>query len=163
MQIFRPHATRWILGGALLVATLAALGVGVAHADPSGAADNMHFHAIQTSEVQLPLGHGESLVGNEFIDHWKLDVNGSPAGSLITTCQLVRSSDQGATAQCAASLVLARGQITVGGVVAISDNPPPSFELPVTGGTGAFRMARGVVHIGRLSPTEERLDVEVAS
>ena len=127
----RSSKTRW-LAGAALAASLTIGGAGFALASP-GEHRNPSFHAHQVSEVQLALGQADSPVGAEFVDHWALDQNGSPTGSLDTTCQLVESSDHGSTAQCVATMVLDKGQLTVQGLVAISQDAPADFDLAITG------------------------------
>ena len=161
----RPSPSRtisWIASGTVAVAAVTAIGVGVASAgSPSTKHNVLRFDAAQASEVQLQLGKGESLIGNEFIDHWTLTRNGAASGSLDTTCQLVSSNDTSSTAQCVATAALAKGQITIQGLVALGQNGPGDFDLAITGGTGAYRSARGVVHVHPVSQTAEQVDIEV--
>ncbi len=163
MRQSRSRTIGWIGGGALALAAVMAVGGGVARADsPTIRHSGLRFEATQTSEVQLALGQGDSLVGNEFVDHWAFAPKGSAAGSLDTTCQLV-SSNATSTAQCVATAALANGQITIQGLVTISQDGPGDFDLAITGGTGVYRTARGVVHVHPLSETTEQVDFEVMS
>ncbi len=145
------------------MAAVTAIGVGVASAgSPSPTHDVLRFDAAQTSEVQLQLGKGESLVGNEFIDHWKFTRNGSAAGSLDTTCQLVGSNDTSSTAQCVATAIARpRARSPSMASSSMGQDGPGDFDLAITGGTGAYRSARGVVHVHPLSQTTEHVDIEV--
>jgi hypothetical protein len=155
----RSRSVRWVAGGLLVTATAA--GTGLAYGAANDGHGKLALHAVQVSERQLALGQADSPVGSEFIDHWAFDDDGRPAGSLDTTCQVVTTSSAGSTAQCTATAALAKGQLVVQGLVAISEDAPGDFDLAITGGTGAYRTARGSVHIHPVDATTEVVEFEV--
>ena len=61
-----------------------------------------------------------------------------------------------ATLQFVATAELPRGQITVQGLATFTDGPS-TFRLAITGGTGRYRTAHGVLIVEEISETEDRL------
>jgi hypothetical protein len=53
-----------------------------------------------------------------------------------------------------------RGEIVGEGMVPLSEESP-SFDIPVTGGTGDFANVRGEVHVESVSENEERLTFDL--
>lgn len=154
----RSRSVRWLVGAGLATIVVMAVGTGLATAKSSD--KNLQLHATQTSEIQLPLGPADSPVGSESVGSWRLDQHGTPAGSLSTVCQVVDSSDQSSKAQCVATATLAKGQLTVQGLVTISD-AVGDFDLAITGGTGSYRGARGIAHVHPLDPTNQQVEFTV--
>jgi hypothetical protein len=65
-----------------------------------------------------------------------------------------------ATIQFVATARLPRGQITVQGLVRFTDGPS-TFQVAITGGTGRFREAHGVLTVEEVSDTESLLTFRI--
>jgi hypothetical protein len=139
MAAFRPRRA--------LLPLLAAAGVavgGTAYAGPGhGRTITVREASVTAQPAFVDLGKpgpspGDQVVVRDGLVH----ADGSPAGTLRQACTLV---DAGAnpvvsTYECASSIELADGTITLAGPLV-----PAQAEqaAAVTGGTGAFRAARG--------------------
>jgi len=82
--------------------------------------------------------------------------NGQPAGRGIVKITLLGTSNSSQT-QDEANLVLAGGQIAVEGI----QTSQHTFNLAITGGTGAYRNARGQVQVTLLSHNASRAVVSL--
>ncbi len=91
-------------------------------------------------------------VGTSFASSDDVFRGGRRVGVLGAVCSVVRiepsplpagQEPTSATVHCVASLQLAQGQLTLQGLVTFSEQAGPRFTVAITGGTGAFRTARG--------------------
>ena len=158
---FSRRSRRVLTGVAVLAATAGTTGAGLAGASTSSS-HTLHLRAHQVSETVLALGHGPSQVGDEFIDHWAVTRQGHRAGTLETVCQVTWSSGESATIQCVGTLRLRHGELAVQGVGTATNSPTGNdFVFPVTGGSGAYRHARGEVRIHQASATDDDVTVDL--
>jgi hypothetical protein len=155
---------------ALAPVAAVALAVGavtLASADSNGSSDDDHTRVIELfehSDQQQTVDHpptGPDL-GDEFVFSSVLltRAGGSQVGSDGGVCTLVREEQGGTrtTAHCVAAARLERGQITVQGLVTLTDAPTaPPFELAVTGGTGAYQGATGHLRVEGINETDSTL------
>jgi hypothetical protein len=100
-------------------------------------------------------------LGDQFIFRNDLSRAGKKVGIDGGVCTLVGLEPMvSATLQCVATAELPRGQITVQGLATFTDGPS-TFELAITGGTGRFREAHGVLTIEQVSDTESLLTFRI--
>lgn len=152
-----------VCGAALLVG---ALGAVVPLAAAGGAPDrDLRFRATQTQFAALDNGPSGSSLGDVIVyaDDFTDDAGrrvGRDGGTCITTTML----DGGAfSADCVATLVLQRGEITVHGEVTFaSPTDLPPFTTAITGGTGAYQGAAGELRGEPLNATDYRYTVHFA-
>lgn len=154
------------LGGvaALLLALLSL----PAAAAPSAArsSDDGDVEVIRVTEkfVQdnfLDLGEPGDSLGDQFIFGHDLFRQGKKVGTDGGIGTIVRlESMVSATLQFTATSQLPKGQITVQGLVTFTDGPS-TFKLAITGGTGRYRDASGVLIVEQVSETESHLTFRV--
>jgi hypothetical protein len=149
---------------------------GFALAAPGGAGQDSHQRHARTihltasgfADQDVDVGPPDLTLGDHFVVTEDLFRQGEKVGEDHAVCTLTRLEPRSGTAergavQCVATFVLPEGQITVQGVrtFALDAQAPPNFVLAVTGGTGAYKAARGTVHIVDLNETDSRLTLEL--
>ena len=109
-----------------------------------------------------------SRLGDYFVATEDLFRKGEKVGHDDATCTLTRlqpktGKPETGAVQCLGTFMLPEGQITVQGVrtFAFDAQEPPNFVLAITGGTGAYKAARGTVHIVDLNETDSRITLEL--
>ncbi len=103
---------------------------------------------------------GDSL-GDYFVFGSDLFRKGEKVGSNGGTGTIVRLEPMvSATFQIVATAELPKGQITVQGLVTFT-NGPSTFRVAITGGTGRYRTAHGVLIVEEISETEDHLTFRV--
>jgi hypothetical protein len=136
---------------AILTAAAVAVG-GTAYAGAPGPSPKPHDHertirlvesSASPSPVFTDLGKPGPSVGDQVVvtDGLELE-DGTAAGRLVQVCTLVEPgpSPVAGTFECYGSIALAGGTLTIAGPFA----PAKADQAQaVTGGTGAFRLARG--------------------
>jgi hypothetical protein len=160
--------TKLIIAAALAV-LLAAAGATLAFANGDGSSgdDNGEAktftvftktdqqHIVDVAPEGLSLG--DQLVFSDVVSETR---GGAATGSTGVTCTIVNVSADRKTAAnlCDATLSVSAGQISVQGLVTITEGTTaPPFDLPVVGGTGEFEGAGGHVTVEDLSETESKL------
>jgi hypothetical protein len=120
------------------------------------------------ADRDLDLDPPDLSLGDYFVVTEDLFRKGEKVGHDHATCAITRLEPRTGTpetgaVQCLATLVLPEGQITVQGVrtFALDAQEPPNFVVAVTGGTGAYKAARGSVHIVDINETDSRLTLEL--
>ena len=109
----------------------------------------LHVTLRNSQETPLDLGAPGPSVGDRFIvfgDLFRNDKRVGAGGYECVTMLFTPGPDpagepEAATDQCVATLSLAKGQITVQGLV--DRTGPVPVTLAITGGTGAYRTAHG--------------------
>jgi hypothetical protein len=103
-------------------------------------------------EADLDLGATGPSIGDRFVFSDDLFRGGQKVGISGVECIAVRSQPSpvppgqeptSLTISCVGTLRLPEGQVTVQGLVTFSEESGPSFDLAITGGTGAYRTAHG--------------------
>ena len=107
-------------------------------------------------------------LGDYFVATEDLFRKGKKVGHDHATCTLTRlepktGKPETGAVQCLITFMLPEGQITVQGVrtFALDAQEPPNFVLAITGGTGAYKAARGSVHIVDLNETDSRITLQL--
>jgi hypothetical protein len=109
----------------------------------------------------LDLGEPEDSLGDQIVFSNDLFRGGVKVGTDGGVGTLVRLEPRvAATIQFVATARLPRGQITVQGLVRFTDGPS-TFNVAITGGTGRFREAHGVLTVEEVSDTESLLTFRI--
>jgi hypothetical protein len=117
--------------------------------------------AITVQENGLDLGEPGDSLGDQFIFSDDLFRGGEKVGTAGGVGTLVRLEPMvAATIQFVATARLPKGQITLQGLVRFTDGPS-TFKLAITGGTGRYRDASGVLIAEEVSETETQLTFRV--
>jgi hypothetical protein len=130
--------TRWIVGALATVGILAA-GAGAANADSRGPrSEETVTAAIRFSDDPVDVGPSGPSAGDELVLHDTLvDARGRVIGHDGGVCTFTDLSAP--ELSCVVTFSLPRGQITT----QFLNTPPPHKVGAITGGTGAYRDARG--------------------
>ena len=147
----------------LSIVLLLTLAIGLVPAVSSASGAHKHrkkvvlnFATVTAQEAELDLGTPGFGVGDRFTFSDNLLRSGRQVGVLGGECIVVRiepnpvppgQEPTSAMVSCSASVQLARGQITLQGLVTFSAQSGPSVKIAITGGTGAYRTAHGVATI----------------
>ena len=169
-----PAAGRWTIRGAFTYGDGSALKQtsnsrcgGTANATAAAAPRAQRPLKLTAKESQytlLDLGttgysHGDQLI---FADD--LLRGGRTVGEDGRTCTIVRlQAGPRVTVHCTATLHLdGQGQIAAQGLLVFSGTEPPkSYSLPVVGGTGDFKGARGEVRVDEVTEHEDRYAIHL--
>jgi hypothetical protein len=146
----------------VLIAAFVALGVlvfGAAGASADGKGrQTLRVVGTTTQAEFLDLGAPGPSLGDEFVFSETLSRRGrdvGTAGGVCTATEVTPPYDV-TTYHCVATLDLARGQITLQGLVEFqSTGVMEPFTVAITGGTGAFFGAGGEARIRPVSETRE--------
>jgi allene oxide cyclase-like protein len=128
---------------AFAVSTTVGLMVAAAGSTPAAATDSsratLQFRVQFSPFFFLDLGAPGPSMGDQIISHDLLfDAAGRQVGHDGVACTIT-DPDGGPEAQCTATFALPGGQLTT----QFLNAPPPVKHFAVTGGTGAYRKARG--------------------
>ncbi|WP_148575576.1 allene oxide cyclase barrel-like domain-containing protein [Nocardioides caldifontis] len=109
--------------------------------------DTFRVEVREVDAVDLDLGERGFGIGDRFVFTEDLVKHGKVVGSDHGECTLTRLHGAGGWFQCTATAVFyGKGQITVQGAFRFSEGAESQrFALPVTGGSGKFTGADGVV------------------
>jgi hypothetical protein len=157
---------------AIVAVVLAVASVALASADsPERSADDDSVEVIKlfATEVQsadIDLGAQGFSLGDQFVfsDDLFRRKGGEKLGFDGVVCSVVRIDQQAqsTTVQCTFTASLREGQIAGQGLLTFTEGQGPATNvLPITGGTGEFKNARGEVRVEELSDTEANLTLFV--
>jgi hypothetical protein len=108
--------------------------------------DSFTVGVREVDSVELDLGETGFGLGDRFIFSEDLLKRGKVVGSDHGECTLTRMHGETGWFQCAVTAVFyGKGQITVQGAFRFTEDETGRFSLPVTGGSGKFTGASGVV------------------
>lgn len=148
----RRLATSAAVTTALLAGVLST-GAGDSRAATDGSLQ-MQFAAVSVQSIRLNVGPKELSTGDRLVFSHTLTKGKDTAGLSGVECVLTSVTTSKATAKqkattsarshCIATIVLTDGQIAAQGLTDLVDNNG-SFELAVTGGTGKYAGAAGVM------------------
>ncbi|MEU9045258.1 MULTISPECIES: hypothetical protein [unclassified Kitasatospora] len=166
----RPIRTACLGAATALAALLACAPVAAAAAtdtdsSPAKGGDRVFTligHLAQ--ETRFPVNPGGAPAqGDRAVFHSVLfDQDGNQVGDTDGTCTTTRV-DNGGAEECVVTYNLPGGQLSVQGMVFgfLNPGPPPSFDNGITGGTGKFDRARGMVHADTIAPGTRRVTVDL--
>jgi hypothetical protein len=148
----RKSLRRAAAGGALALA-VAASGTAFAHGDEYGATIRLVEADPNAQPLFIDAGDAGPSVGDVAVFNDGLNrPDGTPAGEFHQTCTLVTFAGNRFTSgyECTGTIALKDGTITVQG----SFTPAKPDQLnAISGGTGAFRTARGEVETQAVADT----------
>jgi hypothetical protein len=116
-------------------------------------------HSGPTKYVDI--GKKGFSVGDAFTFSEAVDRHGKKVGVAGGSCTIVAVTKTSSSQQCAITAVLSRGQFTVEGIAKYSGNSSAAVHYAITGGTGAYRTARGQVSITPVSDSSDRIAVDL--
>jgi hypothetical protein len=102
-----------------------------------------------TEEEGVDVGAKGDSLGDEYVFRSTLTSHGKTVGHAGVVCTLV--SVKHGEAQCLGTAWFRAGQITIQGLIA---GEPEHFVFPITGGSGAYKGAEGVLHVREGKNTE---------
>ena len=154
---------------AILALVLASLPAASASSSaPASSADDdrvevIRVTAVTVQETFLDLGDPGDSLGDQVVDTHDLFRAGEKVGSDGAQCTVVRLEPEvSITFQCVGTASLPRGQITFQGLVTFSaETEGEPVRLAITGGTGRFREAGGVLIVRFTSDTEAILTYRI--
>ena len=112
----------------------------------------LNLTTLSDQEADLDLGASGPSVGDRFVFSENIFRGNKQIGTDGGECVFVRlepnpvpqgQEPTSATVNCAASVQLPKGQLTVQGLITFSEQSGDRFTLAITGGTGAYRTAHG--------------------
>lgn len=148
---------------ALVACAVPASALGGGDPDPSHRETVVHLVAQPTQQSSLELDGPGPSQGDEIIISGDLLRDGQAVGTFGEVCTLTRTTvtDEG-DLLCEGSLTLPQGQITFQGRFTFTAaGPPVDITLAITGGTGAYRTARGYIEAVNPSATQTQLTVHL--
>ena len=131
----------------VLLLAVASITVASASADDDGKIE-LVSKTVQEADIDVP-PTGEFGLGDSFVFAEDLFDGSTKVGEDGGECTVVRlvEATQSATVQCVVTVSLPKGQLTVQGLVTFVGEDDAPFVLPVTGGSGAYKTARGEVKV----------------
>ncbi|MFI9364339.1 hypothetical protein ACIG5E_25290 [Kitasatospora sp. NPDC053057] len=90
------------------------------------------------------------------------DLDGNQVGETGGTC-ITTGVDNGGVEECTVTYKLPGGQLSSQGLLfgILNPGPPPSFDNGITGGTGDFDRARGMIHGDTIAPGTRRFTIDL--
>jgi allene oxide cyclase-like protein len=156
--------SRAILAGMIALALAAILGgAAIASATPpaatsasGGSAETIHLLSTNARNTDLDLGEKGLSAGDKQVGIDDLYQNGKRVGRDGIDAQILYATTRTITLQLAVTLSLPKGDITLRGLVTehLAAGPKP-FVLALTGGTGAYRTARGQARLAIVPNTND--------
>jgi len=132
----------------ILLLAVASITVASAAADDDGKIQ-LIAKTVQEAEIDVA-PTGEFGLGDSFVFTEDLFEGSKKVGEDGGECTVVRfiEETQSATVQCVVTVSLPKGQLTVQGFITfVGEDDAPVSVLPVTGGSGAYKTARGEVKV----------------
>ena len=136
---------------ALVAFALAATALSLAIVGSSGAIEHetvLRFVWEKVDETGYDIDGDHGLTpGDGWVSNSILKKHGEVVGKTVENCQYitVRADGMGGTLQCVGTVKLDDGQITYQLRLVVVEGTLPHMAAAVTGGTGAYANARGVV------------------
>jgi hypothetical protein len=150
----------------LAVVTLPAASASSSQASSSARDDNdvevIRVTGVTVDEAILDLGAPGDSLGDQFVETDDLFRGGEKVGFLGLHCTAMRQEPMVSfTLQCVATAELPRGQITVQGLVTFTETAQEPIRVAITGGTGRYRTAHGVLTVREISVSEDLLTFRI--
>jgi len=122
----------------------------------------LHLTSRQTQDAEIGAPNPDSLLGLRFVGADDVFDRSRQVGQLGRSCEAVADrGEQGVNFQCVVTLALEGGIITAQALPTFTPEGLVDFEAAITGGTGAYRHARGFVAVDQVTDTESRLTVDL--
>ena len=146
------------VGVGALVALASVTAVGA-----SQASGNRHLEITGVSTDAAEVRAGRGFVGTRFVGAEDLLRDGRKVGRGVRSCEVVAAEQTGNRAQfqCLATLGLPAGTLTLQAMPTLTEQGLEAVKAAVTGGTGAFRHARGEALMQEVSASETRYSIDL--
>jgi hypothetical protein len=151
--------------GALIALVLAVSGITAASASSPRHGSSHHrgdgksvqvIHLVSRTDQETPEGTEPPVIGDEFAFSDELLDGDRNVGFLGGAGTVVRVNDDGSiTVQLVVTAQLRDGQIATQGLITFTEEGGGQFTLAITGGTGAYRTARGEVFVTETADDDE--------
>jgi hypothetical protein len=131
-----------------------------------GRTTTIHFIASTIDSAQLDLGAQGLSLGDQAVFTDELLRDGRRLGEGHGVCTITRVTGTApariVTNECLITAMLPRGQITIQGAFAFTEQQmAPPHKLAANGGTGAYRTARGEVDVRQISSSENEITIRL--
>lgn len=113
--------------------------------------ENTQYEALDLGRAGASLGDMDVYSGNAIRD-------GNTVGQGGGTCQTVHVEGDEVTMQCSITMELEHGSLTMQSIWRRGASP---LDMAVTGGTGEYRNARGIVRFWDIATPHERVRAEI--
>ncbi|MGC7095282.1 allene oxide cyclase barrel-like domain-containing protein [Amycolatopsis lurida] len=113
--------------------------------------ENDQYAALDLDRAGVSLGDMDVYSGNAIKDGRKVGRGGG-------SCQVLHVDGEKITTQCVLTMELEQGSVTLQALWLKGANP---LDMAVTGGTGAYRDARGTVRFWDIATPNERVRAEI--
>ena len=111
------------------------------------------------------IGTGQGFVGTRFVGADTLLRRGRTVGRGVRSCEVVAveedRADNRAQFQCLFTLRLPDGVLTLQAMPTLTEQGLEAVKAAVTGGTGAFRHARGEALVQEVNPSTIRYAIDL--
>ena len=111
------------------------------------------------------VGTGQGFVGTRFVGADKLLSHGRNVGRGVKSCEVVAveeaRADNRAQFQCLITLRLHDGVLTLQAMPTLTEQGLEAVKAAVTGGTGAFRHARGEALVQEINASKIRYAIDL--
>lgn len=148
------------------VGVLAAGSAGAGTGTSAGKADTAGKGRVEVIELQIKdleykavdLGEAGPSLGDMSVYCGTAVENGREVGVGAGTSQIINLDGGKATSQAVITLELERGSLTMQSLLTDRESP---LDMAITGGTGAYKDARGSVRYWDIATPKERMRVEI--
>jgi len=145
-------------------ASLGAMGIASAASDDgNGTASHrvLHLTDRQAQDAEIGAPNPDTVLGLRFVGTDDLFDGSQLVGQLGRSCEAVGDlAQQGVRFQCIVTVAL-DDIITAQALPTFTPDGLVDFEAAITGGTGTYRHARGVVEVDQETDTESRLTIDL--
>ena len=116
--------------------------------------------SVETDQfTSLDLGQPGPNIGDRYVYSGVLRENGRETGYGGGSCEFIRIDNGKTTMQCVLSADFERGSVTMQALWVEGASP---LDMAITGGTGAYRDARGIFKFWDIATPQERARAEIA-
>jgi hypothetical protein len=113
--------------------------------------ENDQYAALDLDRAGVSVGDMDVYSGNAIMDGRKVGQGGG-------SCQVTHIDGENITMQCLITMELEHGSVTMQSLWVRGASP---LDMAVTGGTGAYRNARGTVRFWDIATPNERVRAEI--
>lgn len=113
--------------------------------------ENDQYAALDLNRTGVSVGDMDVYSGNAISDGRKVGRGGG-------SCQVIHVDGASITMQCLITMQLAQGSVTMQSLWVRGASP---LDMAITGGTGAYRNARGTVRFWDIATPSERARAEI--
>ncbi|WP_436943850.1 allene oxide cyclase barrel-like domain-containing protein [Streptomyces sp. SudanB25_2051] len=145
--------------GALAAVAVGVWAVGSANAGPAkGRVEILELKVQNDQYTAADLGPAGPSLGDMDVYSGTAVKDGRSVGRGGGSCQVVHMKGDEVTSQCVITMEVAEGSVTM---QSLWTKGAPTLDMAVTGGTGAYRNARGIARFWDIATPNERARLEI--